>query len=73
MGVEIVADLARIGTDIDCRGEMTAEMEGEDAQRAAGPSPTLELATASTTTLADDEGDPYNDIDAPDDGARSIE
>lgn len=66
LGVEIVADLARLGTDIDCRGEMTAEMEGEDARRAARPSPVLEPGTAPTITLTEAERDIDDDVDAPD-------
>lgn len=64
LGVETVADLARFGADNDCRGEITAEMEGEDAWRAERPSPILELATVSKTTLAEAERD--DNVDALD-------
>ena len=66
LGVEIVADLARPGTEIFCRGEITSEMEGEDAQRAARSSPALELAPTPITTLNEAEGDTDDDVNTPD-------
>ena len=62
MGVETVADLARFGTDKDCRGELVAETGWEDGQGSASPGPTPELATASTKTLAESDRDENADV-----------